>query len=244
MNFKNLILTTATVAIAPVFSHAAVVDAGSYATEASGSTAFVTQFNAPRTQFFDSQAAGTLETFTVWFNLASSVFGSGENIVFSLLGLETDGPEFFFGPDQELASESFAEADVASGPQIVGNLQIPFVKFTWDLSGFGIEADVGERFGVRIFPDGDGALGVSTNSCTFASPLCPQPEELDLTLFTGSQTAIGTGTGSFSFGYALTVDDGTPVDPDGGSVSPVPVPAGLPLLLAGLGALGWVRRKV
>lgn len=48
---------------------------------------------------------------------------------------------------------------------------------------------------------------------------------------------IGAGVQSFFTSFEFEAQS------TGGPIDPVPVPAGLPLMLAGLGALAWMRRK-
>ncbi len=60
----------------------------------------------------------------------------------------------------------------------------------------------------------------------------------------GNSTEIVAGVGSRAFLNSSTVSITRLDDPNPGpGPSAVPLPAGLPLLLAGLGAFGWMRRK-
>ena len=233
----------------PTLSSAAVVDAGSYSTEATGNSLLSTSFSSVTTHFFDAQVAGTLNSLSIWIFGGSSVFSSGDDINASLLGRTDGGPDFFFGPGFVLENEVFSATAVAAGPQVdassnpvfSADLTDPtFIEFTWDLSSYNIDAVVGQRFGLRLFPEGDSSISVAGNNCTGITADCPIPPELDLVQFNGSQTSVGFGTSSIVWGYALTVDDGVVVDDP---VAPIPLPAGLPLLLAGLGTLTLLRRK-
>ena len=97
-------------------------------------------------------------------------------------------------------------------------------------------------------------LAVRNNACTATATATALLSGTKM--FTNLAEFIGTGNVNFIFGTGagdtllgssvqLTYDYTAPpppsVDPDG-PVSPVPLPAGMPLLLAGLGALGWARR--
>lgn len=236
IDWKSVTCATSLVVL-PAFAQAAIVDAGSYVPNATGNALFETTQERPRTQFFDSQADGTLDSVSVWFSTASTAMEIGKDFTASLFGRDDGGTDFFFGPDFTLASETFSyrqlnpidmfDADADASPDI---------KFTWDLSVFNISAEVGQRFGLRIAPESEGDLLIHGNTCQNPGPNCPFPVELDLTLFNGTPDAIGSGSGSQAWGYALTVDDGT-------GVAPVPLPAGLPLLLAGLGAFGLIRSR-
>ncbi|MFK7876612.1 MAG: VPLPA-CTERM sorting domain-containing protein [Paracoccaceae bacterium] len=139
----------------------------------------------------------------------------------------------------ELATASFSSADIYGGSSILGGTGFQFFALTWDLSAFNIATTIDENFIVR-FTNGSSGLsyGISGNAST-------QPNALSgpglVNMYTGSPTGIGAGSIFTSLGYALTVENGItdPIDP----IAAVPLPAGLPLLLAGLGALGIVRRR-
>jgi len=103
------------------------------------------------------------------------------------------------------------------------------------LGALGVGTAVEDRFGVRAYAEGpSGQFRISGNDSGLSSVL-PLPDSmLGLSRFSGSQVSLGNnGNPVDVWGYELLVD----------APAPVPLPAGLPLVLSALAIVGIRQRK-
>lgn len=227
------LLAAGVIALMPLSSMAATVKASGYAEGAAGNRTLNSTFNSVASVVFETKAAGKLSSFTFWIDVTSNFFNTGEDLVLTLLGKHlTTLPT----PTDEIASTTISAASLLAAPQIIGGDGGTYVAATWDMLSLDIDAALDEQFAVRHFPSGpNGQIKANGNDCTLAlSIACSSPE---IARFQGTQTTLGTGSNRFGMAFEVFVDDQM-VDPPA-----VPLPAGLPLMIAGLGAFAVIRRK-
>ena len=233
MNLKKLTFTSLAAIFLPCAVSAAVVDGGSYGDNATGNSSYNVTFNAPTIQYFNVQATGILDSFTLWIDLASNAFNVNEDLVLELYGN-------FGDPTAELtdilATTTIDSGDLSAGQPVIGGNGESFVAATWNLSSLMRSAIEEDRFGVRAYASGpSGQFKISGNN-SLSSPGLPAPDPLlGLSRFSGSQTDLGnSGSPVNVWGYELLVD--TP--------APIPLPAALPLLFSALASLGIWRQSL
>ncbi|WP_196437409.1 VPLPA-CTERM sorting domain-containing protein [Methylomonas sp. LL1] len=174
-------------------------------------------------------------------------FNAGANNVFSisatgLVGCCSDSPNIT--PDGGNSSAHISGTNGLSG--ILGNAQIALVGvFTSEIDPFGSVAPVSLSFDAanpislspllaQVFYIGDGKSGKNNPSgtaLTFTAPTNASRLYLGLTdgwAFNGLPGYYGDNRGAFTANVSL---------------APVPLPAALPLMLTGLGALGLASRR-
>lgn len=232
MGIKALVLSALAAIIVPIGAGATIVDGGSYGVDATGNRFYNVTFNAPTIQYFNSLAAGTLHSFTIWIDTASNALIAGEGLELELYG--NFGSATAALTDQ-LAATSFSHTDLLAGPTIIGGDGATYTAAIWDMSALGVATAVESRFGVRAYAEGpSGQFKISGNLSGPGSVL-PSPDPLlGLSRFSGSQVSLGNnGNPVDVWGYELLVD----------APAPVPLPAGLPLVLSALAIVGIRQRK-
>jgi hypothetical protein len=235
MTFTKPIFCAAALALCGVGAQAAIVDGASFGADAQGERTLSATFKSVATMIFDVQTAGTLSSFTMWIDTTSNFLSLGEDLTFVLLGGHSGSV-----PDvsDELARTTLSGMDLLAGPTITGGSGDDFVAATWDMSGLGISALAGEELGFRLFPNGlSGQVKYNATDCGSGGASLTCDPALSLTRFQGTQTNVGnTGSGTSVPTFALMVDDGQ-------GPAAVPLPAGLPLMLLGLGSFAMMRRR-
>ena len=169
------------------------------------------------------------------------LMGGGTSVKMELLGNATD-PSLDPTLDDIQGSTAFSLSELKPLPIVGSDSQFNYVELNWDLTNLGLDTKADERWGFRLYPEtSDGEISIASRKCNFAAAGCPPPSELQMSVFKGSQTSVGSvGSAAFPTYFSLMLDDGPalvdpPIDP---TPSPVPLPAGLPMLLAALGLLG------
>lgn len=234
MTFVKPIFCAAALALSTFSAEAAIVDGASFGNPALGELNYNATFNAPTTHLFNIQTTGVLDSFTMWIDTASNFFSAGEDLVFTVMA--DGGP--FPDVDDELARITLLGTDLLAGPEIAGGGGQTYVAATWDMSGLNILAEEDDVFGFRLFASGpSGQVMFNGSNCNNGANTLACDADLGLSRFVGTQTMRGnTGSPADVGTFALTVDDGQ-------TVAPVPLPAGLPLMLLGLGTFALIRRR-
>lgn len=209
------------------------VSAGSYNMDASGNTEInITGFSTGNRVFsFTPTAAGTLNTFSTLMQRRGDVSG---NLIVSLFDASTPETD----PAPVLASRTLAFGDLvieSQGPTTLAD----FSLVTVDFSAFGLMVDTDSEIGLKFELDSFATLDFAANRQDNPDPLPGDPNSTYFGYDFGGPAGVITGSGgqNFDVAYSLTVLQ--KVD----ELPPVPLPAGFPLLLAGIGALGLLRRK-
>ncbi|MEM9583897.1 MAG: VPLPA-CTERM sorting domain-containing protein [Pseudomonadota bacterium] len=134
--------------------------------------------------------------------------------------------------------QTISVEDVAASSTVSSEFNFSFAELTVDLSGFDIDAMIGDTFSITKTVSGTGGYQIIGTGQTSGTNYGTNPGFAPFTNRTFSTIGPGgIGSVAFSNSYKVFVDDGA-TDP----MSPVPLPAGLPLMLAGLGAFGLLRR--
>lgn len=240
-NFRQLVAAGLTVLATAGFAQADVVQSEAWAPDGEGSRGYFLNSSGFTTTTFRINDAGRLDSFAFYL-LDDSLPGAGTGTInFSFW----EGSAGFPGSSQ-LETLSITEADVAASSTVTSELGFSFFEVVLDLSGFDVRVDAGETYSLSATVAGTGNyIQVGTGRTTRpgftygTNPgFAPYVNRTFSTVAPG-----GTGSVGFSNSFAVFVDN----DPDGGvdpvDPSVVPLPAGLPLLLAGLGSFVVMRRR-
>ena len=208
------LFAAAILAAIPVFGQAATLDANFESSTNQGAQVGLTYSNLA--QSFTIENDGTLESIELKMSkFANDVVGPAIVDLYA----------FAASIGASLGSSSAAAADVPNG-----------VAYDWvvfDFSGLNLAVSAGDTFAVGLYDGGSTEnnqyvwnAGVNDSNGSFATYLGGQRYS------SGDDGATWGGVPSWDMSFRVNLDP-----------SVVPVPASLPLLVAGLGAFGLMRRR-
>ncbi|MEJ6393430.1 VPLPA-CTERM sorting domain-containing protein [Gymnodinialimonas sp. 2305UL16-5] len=236
-SFKRILASACTILAMAGAAQANTVLADGFAPDATGNWSFVANSNQILSNPVVSNVAGTIDSYRIW---VAPIQDFNTTMQLQLLGGHSTP---FPSASDILATATFTTAEILMGRQVVSAdfRNQTFYELVWDLSGFGITAAVAEEFYVRHGTQSLESISIAGNDTRRSGGVGADTNAL---LF-GSPQSLGAGTVRNSLAFSFFVNDGSsdPVDPVDPDIAPVPLPAGLPLLLVGLGGFALLRRR-